>query len=70
MSLPLICLLGVGFLSFDLWRAFDDNDVLGRPWPDVGRQAKPSLFWAIQTFRGVVLLGFVGLGAAWVLNHL
>ncbi len=69
MSFPLICLLGIALLSFDLWRALDDNDVLGRPWPDVRRERNPSLFWTIQGFRGVVLLGFIGLGVAWMLEQ-
>jgi hypothetical protein len=69
MSFFLICLVGIAGLGFDLWRAFDDNDVLGRPWPNVRREANPSLFWAIQGFRAVVLLGFVGLGAAWMLDQ-
>ncbi|MBN8607846.1 MAG: hypothetical protein J0L81_13095 [Caulobacterales bacterium] len=62
MPFPLICLLAILWLSFDLWRAFDDSGVLGRPWPNARRESNAPLFWAFQAFRGIVLLGFVVLG--------
>lgn len=69
MWFPLTCLGAVAFLSFDLCRAFDDNDVLGRPWPG-RRETNPSLWWTAQVFRVVVLMGFLGLGISWALSQL
>ncbi len=69
MVLALICVFGIVFVAFDLWRAFDDSEILGRPWPDVRRNSNPPLFWALQGVRGFVLLGFAVIGVALALSQ-
>src|SRR5262245_62042864 len=69
MLFSMTCALAIAFLGFDLWRMFDDNDVLGRPWPG-RREANPSLWWTMVVVRAVTLIVFAWLGAVWGLSLL
>jgi len=63
LALILALLISVA-VAFDIWRALDNSDVLGRPWPRVDRQKSPAAFWAMQLIR----IAFV-IMALFVLAH-